>query len=471
MRKTKKRRRTLVRVLVGVALLAAACSDSAKGDKAGGAAEIEPHELIMAQPNGSPPDQLVSWAEEVSERSGGTLTIKFKNDWRIGDTDFESATIEDVRAGKVDLAWVGARVFDRVGVDSFQALLAPMLVDSHDLQAAVFEAGIPDQMLRGLDEIDLVGIGVLPGPMRKILGISEPFVEPADFAGKTIGLQDSALAADTLKALGATPRVAPSGADLDGLDAYEQQLASIVGNRYYAEADYVTANVNLWPRPLVIVMGTEVLEGLAPSQQNALREAAADAIPAALDDSRAEDEEAVTILCREGMTLAMASDAAIASLRAAVTPEYEKLNSNPTTRAHVAAIQELKDSLGLPADAAKCPKRQAAGSPTGAGFPQGTFVTTLTQEDWGDIEGDVTKFAMIIDPETIKIVEGGVGGEIGFNGVYTVFRDTIEVSDDVDTVTARWSFDGEQLRFTNVTPENSPFEVVWESRPWEKTGQ
>gem|GEM_PF-4461843 len=42
------------------------------------------------------------------------------------------------------------------------------------------------------------------------------------------------------------------------------------------------------------------------------------------------------------------------------------------------------------------------------------------------------------------------------------------MTDGVDEVTARWSFDGEQLRFTDVTPENSPFEVVWESHPWKK---
>ena len=54
--------------------------------------------------------------------------------------------------------------------------------------------------------------------------------------------------------------------------------------------------------------------------------------------------------------------------------------------------------------------------------------------------------------ETIKILDGGVGGEVGFRGTYTVFRDSIEVTDGRDTVTARWSLDGERLRFTDVTP-------------------
>ena len=250
MRVIRKRRRKLAGMFAAVALLAGACTETGSAEDKAGGTNADPQVLTMAQPNdGEPPAQLVSWAEEVGERSDGTLTIEFKNAWRLGEVDYESSTIEDVRAGKVDLGWVGARAFDRVGVDSFQALLAPLLVDSYDLQAAVFEAGIPDEMLEDLQDIELVGIAALPGPTRKLLGVSEPLVDPADFVGKTVGLADSALATDTLAALGATPQAVPSSADLDGLDGAEQQLASIVGNHYYAEADYVTANVNLWPRP------------------------------------------------------------------------------------------------------------------------------------------------------------------------------------------------------------------------------
>jgi len=316
-------------------------------------------------------------------------------------------------------------------------------------------------------DIELVGIGALPGPMRKLLGISEPLVDPADFVGKTVALQDSALTTDTLTALGATPKAVPSSADLDGLDGAEQQLSSIVGNHYYTEADYVTANVNLWPRPLVIVMGADAFEGLAVSQQDALRQAATDAIPAALDASRAEDDEAVPALCREGMTLTYASDDALAALRTAVVVVYKDLNANPATQAHLESIQELKDSLARFPEAPRCPKGEAADSPTGIGFPQGTFKTTISQDDWGEMESQPMEFSMMIDAETVTILDGA-NGEIGFKGTYTAFHDSIEVTDGVDEVTARWSFDGEQLRFTDVTPENSPFEVVWESHPWKK---
>ena len=177
--------------------LTIACGGS--GDRAGGSGIAEPVVLTMAQGNHEPPDQLVSWAEEVSSRSDGALQIEFANLWREGETDAEIGTIADVHGGEVDLAWVGARAFDRVGLLSFQPLLAPLLVDSHDLQEAVFEAGIPAEMLAGLDELDLAGIGVLPGPMRKVLGVTHPFVTPADFEGQVVGIGTSDLAAWTMR--------------------------------------------------------------------------------------------------------------------------------------------------------------------------------------------------------------------------------------------------------------------------------
>ena len=76
--------------------------------------------------------------------------------------------------------------------------------------------------------------------------------------------------------------------------------------------------------------------------------------------------------------------------------------------------------------------------------------TTITQDDWGGMEGEPpAEITMEIDAETVTILDDG---EIGFEGTYTAFRDTLEVTDGVDTVTAHWSFAGGQLRFTESRP-------------------
>jgi TRAP-type C4-dicarboxylate transport system substrate-binding protein len=129
-------------VLAAMAIPLAACAGSSN-DKAGGVDAVAPRVLTMANPADGRAPQLESWAEEVSRLSGGTLAIEFKDRWRLGEPRFEAGTLEDVTAGNVDMAWIGARAFDTVGVTSFQALVAPLLIDSYDLEGKVFEQGIP----------------------------------------------------------------------------------------------------------------------------------------------------------------------------------------------------------------------------------------------------------------------------------------------------------------------------------------
>ena len=62
-----------------------------------------------------------------------------------------SRSCDGVADGRYDLGVVGTQVFDTLGVSSFQALNAPMLVDSYALQAAVLESGLTDTMMQPLE--------------------------------------------------------------------------------------------------------------------------------------------------------------------------------------------------------------------------------------------------------------------------------------------------------------------------------
>ena len=129
-------------------------------------------------------------------------------------------------------------------------------------------------MLDGLEPAGVVGLGILPGPMRKPLGAS-PLVGP-----RTTGKDDRASSAprsvrSTLGALGARARViAARGSDRRATTASSSRVGSIQGNRYDPVAKYLTANVNLWPRPLVLFMNPKALSRLDDRQRDALRDAA-----------------------------------------------------------------------------------------------------------------------------------------------------------------------------------------------------
>jgi TRAP-type C4-dicarboxylate transport system substrate-binding protein len=468
-------------VLATSAIPLAACSGSSS-DKAGGDEENPPVVLTFASFTGDIQPQLRVFAEEVARRSDGSLRIEFKPEWRGGDPDAERGTIEDVQAGKVDMAWVGARVFDRLGVRSFQALLAPLLVDSYELEGRVFESGIPTSMLEGTEELGVVGIGVLPGPIRRVLGVSHPFLQPSDFAGQVIGGAENKLSVRTFQALGATLEALPAGGSLEGLDATEQHLGAMWGNRYNKVAKYVGANVNFWPRPLVIFAGKGVFESLTPEQRDALREAAAAAVPEALAAARAEDDEAALQLCRRGLTFAVASESELAELRSALEPVYAELTADPETKFNIDAITDLKTEIAASAEAPACTSTEPP--TTASPIPDGTYETTLTKADWrkltkadwlksGVSEEEGAKpgvFRMIIDAGELTLV--GPDGEVGEQGSYTVFRDQIEAQFAPDyIITARWSFDGKALTFTDIDCCGGVAKletVIWASHPWVK---
>jgi len=103
-------------------------------------------------------------------------------------TQAENGLIGDVSAGKADLGVAGSRAWDSAGVSSFRALSAPLLINSYALQDRVLRSPVTGQMLRGLRPLGLAGIGVLPGPLRKPLGMARPLLRPSDYARLRIGV-------------------------------------------------------------------------------------------------------------------------------------------------------------------------------------------------------------------------------------------------------------------------------------------
>jgi TRAP-type C4-dicarboxylate transport system substrate-binding protein len=467
----------MLAALLSLGLGLSACGGSGT-NKAGGDESSQPVVLTLANTSGTVHGQLDVFADEVARLSDGTLRIEFATEWRHGDPNAEPGTIEDVKEGKVDMAWVGARVFDTLGVRSFQPLLAPLLVDSYDLQARVFEEGIPEQMLPGVEELGVVGIGVLPGPMRKVLGVSHPFLGPSDFAGQVIGGADNELTRMTFHALGAEVQGVPAGGSLEGLDGLEQQLDSIWGNRYNKGTRAVTANLNLWPRPLVILADKDVFESLTPDQQAVLREAATVAIPGALEASRAEDEEAARNLCRRGLPFVTASAEDLAELRSALEPVYEQIAADPDAETALDAISGLKSQVAAAAESPLVCSADSSSVASGL-IPDGTYEMTMTREEalrgGAELEAeyDITLFRVTFDGGDVDIVEflGGPGGqaESGGHWTYSTYRDRVEITalDSGYTITGRWSFDGSALTFTEVEPADDA--AIWALHPWVRT--
>ena len=468
-------------VAVAVALGTNAC-DSSESDRAGGERPAEPpagraSTLTLANVN-SEPEVLEIFAEKVKELSGGTLRIRFENNWGQGRRgNAEVNLIRGVQAGKVDLGWAGSRAFDLVGDRAFGPLHAPMMIDSYALELKVVEdEGVVRPMLASLDRLGLEGVGVLPGPLRRPLA-TRRLVAPADWSGRRIGHAGGDQIARSLRALGARPRIIVSSGEFVGFDGVESHITSIAGNGYHHEAPYLTGNVVLWPRPLVLFAG----DGVTRAQLAVLQRAARAAAPAVVDDLRDSDEERLGVICRQDLKLSFASTGALAQTRQAFRPVYASLERGAATRKTLARIEQIASSLGQPSEAVSCGGDEPP--PSAAAIPDGTYEVTVTPQDAlrAGVARDDPIVKQGITHNTLELDKGNFTLESdkdpdGWEGTYSVYRDRITVTGiDGVTMTARWSFEHGRLRFEDISDlvrEDVPGAgyqlVTWGSHPWEK---
>jgi TRAP-type C4-dicarboxylate transport system substrate-binding protein len=473
-------------LLAVLAATVAACGGGA-ADKAGGRSPQEPLVLTLASTDAYLPAQLGDLPGDIERGSSGTVKIDFEA-YRYGtERDGEQRLIEDVQAGKVDMALVGVRAFDVVGVTGFQPLVAPFLIDSYDLEAKVFEAGVPERMLQATDTIGLTGLGVVPGPMSKILSVAHPLVGRTDFEGAVIGTSSGILADETIRALGATPKVVAPRTALVGLDGLDEQLSSIRGDGYYDVANAVTANLNLWPGPLVVVMNASRFAGLTPAQQNVMRSAVGDRVASGLAASRQEDAGSGAGLCRTAMAVVDATPDDLAGLRTAVEPVYAKLEEQPATKATLAEIIALKSDLAAPAASFECGAVSAPPEPAAVTPLDGVYRMAVTFDEVaasGDlaIAENYGSFIVVFDRGRFALTQESETSCTWAYGTYVVNGDQLELmyidgggispnnahNRPGESVVFGWSVYRDELTLTEVPGKES--QPGLRVKPWTRTG-
>jgi TRAP-type C4-dicarboxylate transport system substrate-binding protein len=473
-----------VALAVIAAVVAGGCSgDGAGSDKAGGAGE--PLVLRMANTAGDLEyfPAIKAFLSQVKERSGGNVRIQVVDRWGDFAADAEQQVVRDVAAGKADLGWAGTRAFDTMGVTSFQALQAPMLIDSYALEQAVVASDIPGQMLQGLNKVGVTGFGILADGLRKPIAVKQPMLGLADWRGMTFGTYRSQGQAQAIRALGATPMevIGPSrdqGLKDGKLQGFEMNLPGYDRNVLAHRAPYVTANVTLWPQMDALFANPGRLAGLTEQQRGWLQQAAQDTAgrSAALAD---RDAQSLNNTCQSGARFANASKADLAALRKALAPVYASLEQDPQTKAFIQQIQALKQStpaaapLTIPAGCTgKAPAQPAEQSGTAPADLNGTYRYVLTKEDAR--KGGETNLDEFPNVTTLKLTDGQVdGGCFGQGATYSVTGDRITFNSPEYGYSTTFTFvvDGKgDLHLTPVPPMDKGDAFQCSYKAWTKIG-
>jgi TRAP-type C4-dicarboxylate transport system substrate-binding protein len=300
----------------------------------------------------------------VERLSHGNVRIELHSNWRSNEVHAERGTLADLREGKVAIAKITARAWDTLGVKSLQALQAPLLVDSLQLERRVITGPVGAKMLDGVRAAGVEPVALLPGPLRLPLGVTRDLRGPGDYRGALIGVRPSAVASATARALGGRPLDVAVTRNVVGLDAFDDNLDGIDNSGYDRHARSVTTDVVLWPKAATVVVNRDTWRRLAPAQREVLLRAGREAVAPMMRDLRVYARGGEQVLCKRHFRMVQAGAAGIRRLRQAVQPVYRRLEADPGTQRALARIRELKAETPS-APAPRCRFGQAPKPATG----------------------------------------------------------------------------------------------------------
>jgi TRAP-type C4-dicarboxylate transport system substrate-binding protein len=186
-------------------LAVAGCGDTSGPVPSKVGAPVSPVTLRLGDlDSGSLTPGLELFVREVKQLSHGAIVIKVETA-PIAADQYETHILTDTAAGRWDLAWIGGRSLDSVGVPSAGALQVPFLIDSYATERKVVLGSIGRQITSDMSKAGVVGLALLPDHLRYLV-TRDPIGSPADLKGKRIrvyGSSRSQIAA--FRALGATP--------------------------------------------------------------------------------------------------------------------------------------------------------------------------------------------------------------------------------------------------------------------------
>lgn len=333
-------------------LMSAACSSAGEEPDPDASPTSEPVVLRLGtgDPLGRPDTPVVAgFANAVEDLSDGSLQIEVV--WQAAgpsgpSNGGEQGVVGLVQEGELDLGWVGARVWDTMGVTSFQALQAPFLITDQELLSEVLASPMAGEMMAGLDDAGVVGLGMFHDGLRYPLGYAAPMASLEDFDGAAIRIGASEATDSLIRALGGRPVYGLNGDELDAaiaagdVDGTEVSLglAPIIAQDV-APRSVITRNVVLFPRVNTLFAGQEMMASLSDEQKAILAAAAEDA-QAIATELATEDVQA---FCDAGGEFVDASPADVAAMERAVQPVYRKLEADPATKAFIEEIRGLKE--------------------------------------------------------------------------------------------------------------------------------
>ncbi|WP_424475480.1 TRAP transporter substrate-binding protein [Oceanobacillus kimchii] len=232
----------------------------------------------------------VEFANLVEEKTNGKVIIELFPNSQLGS---EVDNINSIRYGATDLTITGETL--EVWTPNAVMLAVPYAFESNNHMREVIEGDIGEKIENDIKrDIGLTPLFYMERAPRNLTS-NYPISTPDDLRGFSMRVPNVPLFLDSWSEAGAQPQVMSLSEVFTGLqqgviDGQENPNDLIESNGFYEVQNYLnlTEHVRSW---IYVVVGTEQLKALPENQQEAVKEAAAEAENYAQDLLEQETEE------------------------------------------------------------------------------------------------------------------------------------------------------------------------------------
>jgi tripartite ATP-independent transporter DctP family solute receptor len=278
--------------------------------------------------------------DRLLERTNGRHRIVLFHSRQLGE---EEATIAQTRAGAIDI--------DRVSIGPLAAFIPdlrilslPFLFRSADHFHKTLDGEIGNTILASFEAHGFVGLTYYDSGARSLYNKVRPVRTLADLKGLKIRIQQSEVAADLVRALGAEPVVLAYGQVLTGLsagliDGAENNWPSYVTTEHYKVAPYYTLTEHTM-LPEVLIMSKKAWDGLSPEDRVIFQEVARESARFMRRQWEAWEDQARNVA--EGAGVTVISDFDRAPFIEATKGIYDRLLSDQASRDLVDRIRAVQ---------------------------------------------------------------------------------------------------------------------------------
>ncbi len=141
----------------------------------------------------------------VEQRSAGRIRVLIYPDAQLyGDHD----EMQALQLGAVDMLAPSLSKFGHIGLPEFELFDLPFLFEDVSNVRRITEGPLGQRLLERLSRQRLIGLGFFDNGFKQ-MSANHPLLEPADFIGLRMRVQDSRVIAAQMRALGAYPVTLP----------------------------------------------------------------------------------------------------------------------------------------------------------------------------------------------------------------------------------------------------------------------